>query len=96
MRERRKYTKEFKKESVEYSLSQPGKTITEVAKALGIKPDILSRWKIEYNKNKTNAFPGNGNPKDKELFELKKQIADLREENEILKKAAAIFSKGII
>ena len=39
-----------------------------------------------------SPFPGNGNPIDKELFELKKENAILREEREILKKALAIFS----
>jgi transposase-like protein len=34
----------------------------------------------------------NTNPKDKEIFEIKKEINSLREEREILKKALAIFS----
>ncbi len=40
-----------------------------------------------------NAFPGKGNlkPQDEENRRLKREIAELREENEIFKKAAAIF-----
>jgi transposase len=38
------------------------------------------------------VFPGRGNPRDEELTRLRKEVADLRETNEILKKATAIFA----
>jgi transposase len=86
---RRKFTKEFKKDAVElYRASNT--TLKEIAESLGIHENVLSRWNLEYDKK--NAFPGNGNPKDKEIYELKKEIRDLKEEREILKKAVAIFS----
>ena len=90
--QRRKYDKQFKKESVEY-LKKSGKTITEVATELGIERDILSRWKKEYNEHQEKAFPGNGNPIEAELFQLRRKLADVEEERDILKKALAIFSK---
>ena len=40
------------------------------------------------------SFPGKGNPRDEELFKLKRELADTKEERDILKKALAIFSKG--
>ena len=45
----------------------------------------------------TSAFPGSGNLKaeDEEMRKLRKQLADLKEENEILKKAAAYFAKNL-
>lgn len=43
---KRQFTKEFKKEKVEYSL-QSGKTIEEVADDLGISPHNLNRWRKE-------------------------------------------------
>lgn len=44
-----------------------------------------------------SAFPGSGNlkPEDEEMRRLRKENADLREENEILKKAAAYFAKNL-
>ncbi len=89
---RKKYAKEFKEEAVRYLLDS-GKTIQEVSDRLGIKYYLLSRWKREYMEHRDNAFPGQGNPKDKEIYELKKRLADLEMENAILKKATAIFSR---
>jgi transposase len=37
-------------------------------------------------------FPGQGNPQDPELTQMKRENARLREENEILKKAVGIFT----
>jgi transposase len=39
------------------------------------------------------AFPGKGNPRDAEIAKLKKELAIVTEEREILRKAVAIFSK---
>jgi transposase len=89
--QRKKYTKDFKKDTVMYLLNS-GKEIKEVAKDMGINASQLSKWKREFLNDSENAFPGNGNPKDKELFELKKKLADITEERDILKKALAIFS----
>ena len=94
MGRRRKYTKEFKRDAVNYVLSHPEMTITDVAIKLGIDRTLLSHWKREFQEHDEKAFPGNGNPRDEELYKLRKELAELKEENIILKKAAAIFSKG--
>ncbi len=96
MGKRRTYSKEFKEESVQYLLMHPEKTITAVAESLGIRRDVLNRWKLEKNKHDKAAFPGNGNPRDEEIFKLKRELSDANEERDILKKALAIFSKGQI
>lgn len=89
-KERKKYTNEFKIDAVKLLMSS-GKTVKQISEDLDIHENILFRWKKEYQ-NLKNPFPGNGNPIEKELFELKKENAILREEREILKKALAIFS----
>jgi transposase len=45
--------------------------------------------------NPEHSFPGKGRqkPADAELKRLKKEVADLKQEKEILKKAIAIFSQ---
>ena len=89
-RERKKYTKAFKIDAVKLLMST-GKSVKQISEDLGIHENVLFRWKKEY-KNLKDPFPGNGNPIEKELFELKKENAILKEEREILKKALAIFS----
>ena len=92
MRERRKFDKQFKIDAVQL-LESGGKTATEVASNLGIPRDALSRWKRELQEENLRVFPGQGNPRDEELARLRKELADVTLERDILKKAVAIFSK---
>lgn len=93
---KRQFTKEFKKEAVEYSLSS-GKTIQEVARDLGISYSNLNRWRTQYRKNGELAFPGHGKEnltsQEEENRRLKKELIDTQIERDILKKALAIFTK---
>jgi transposase len=90
MRKRKTYTKEFKEDAVKL-LRSSGKPCTHVAKDLGISETALRKWNAKFDED--NPFPGKGNPRDKEIYELKKEIKNLKEEREILKKAMAIFSQ---
>jgi transposase len=95
MKRRRLYTREFKESALELYRSRNGEsTIPEIAGELGIYPENLRRWLMESEKGKKSnlkVFPGQGNPRDEEVFQLKKRVADLEETNEILKKAMAFF-----
>jgi len=95
MRTRRIYTREFKESATEL-VSSGGRTAKAVADELGISPENLRRWLRENQEGangKMKAFPGQGNPRDEEVARLRKENADLRETNEILKKAMAIFAE---
>lgn len=91
---RRKYDDEFKRSAVKLVVDQE-RSLSEVAKNLGVHENILHRWKREYLEDPVNAFPGIGHlkPEDEEMRKLKKQLRDTTEERDILKKAIAIFSK---
>ncbi|WP_274428818.1 IS3 family transposase, partial [Desulfolucanica intricata] len=54
----------------------------------GVHESTLHKWINLYKKHKEDAFPGSGNlrSEDAEIRRLKRQIADLQEENAILKK----------
>lgn len=93
-RTRRRFTKEFKIEAVELVKQRAGK-VTEVADNLGIHPVVLHRWIKELSEDSEYAFPGQGKMKtpDEEVHKLKKELKDVKEERDILKKALAIFSK---
>lgn len=92
-KERRQYSREFKLEAVRLS-KESGKTIAQVARELDIKAHELYRWCYEVSEHGQDAFPGHGHyrPKD-ELTLLKREIALLREERDILKKSLIFFSK---
>jgi len=92
MGNRRTYDRQFKIDAVKL-LKESGKTATEIADNLGIKRDLLSRWTKEFANESNKAFTGKGIPRDEEVIRLKKEIADLRMERDILKKAMAIFSQ---
>lgn len=89
--ERKHYDKEFKLNAVRLS-EEAGVKVRVLEKELGIGAGCIGRWKKEFDENKENIFPGNGNLKEKEIYDLKKKVADLEMEREILKKAIAIFS----
>ena len=94
--ERRRFTREFKLNAVELSYSR--KNIVELAYELKIRPELLYRWRAEFASSRGASFPGNGNPKlteeQKEIARLKKELANMQMERDILKKAVSIFSKS--
>lgn len=69
---------------------------SEVCRELGIKVGTLQSWLKRYRENSVKPFVGSGHikPEDEELKRLQRENRDLREENEILKKAAAYFAKN--
>ena len=91
---RRVYSEEFKKNAVTHSMTSE-KTVEKVAQDLGISHSNLNRWRAQYRKNGELAFSGNGKqkiiPQEEEIRRLKKELYDVRQERDILKKALAIF-----
>jgi len=90
---RRQYTAEFKREAVALVTEQRYK-IAEAARSLGIRPNLLGRWRQEYLSDTEHAFPGTGHQNEAdELTRLREENRRLKMEREILKKAAAFFAK---
>jgi transposase-like protein len=85
-----KYKLEFKKSSAKLAveLEQP---VKQTARDLGIPPNTLYDWINKFYPNKSGGGVGNL-PVDTELKQLKKQVARLTQERDILKKAAAYFA----
>lgn len=89
----RGYDKEFKINAVKLYLAS-GKKYQEISKELGIPMGTLVTWIMNHRKYGEEAFPGKGNlkPSDAEVANLRKELAIVREERDILKKALGIFS----
>lgn len=93
-RSRRKYSREFKLEAVRLVVEQ-GRTVGDVAESLGVSRSMLQRWKSQLKLEGTLAFPGNGRPSaaDEEVRRLRKELARVTQERDILKKVTAYFAK---
>ena len=94
MSKRRKYDRAFKIEAVKL-VTERGTPLAEAARNLGIHENLLYKWKAQYLDDVADAFPGKGHlkPQDEEMRQLRRKLADVEEERDILKKALAIFSK---
>ena len=91
---RRKYDREFKLEAVRL-VTEGGRPAVEVARDLGVHENLLYNWRRKYLEDTAHAFAGKGHlkPADEQMRCLKKELTDVKEERDILKKALAIFSK---
>jgi transposase len=93
-RQNRNYSPSFKKKSIELSYARGN--VKQVCEELDIPYSILHRWRRESKDYGKNSFPGRGTAKltdeQKELTQLKNQLKNISEENEILKKVVSIFS----
>jgi transposase len=95
---RRQFTQEFKVEAVRLA-TEGGRPVAQVARELGIRPNMLRTWKRQAEEHVGFAaaamFPGNGKTtrQDEELRRLQRENEVLRQERDFLKKAAAYFAK---
>ena len=93
-RQRRKYTAEFKVEAVKL-VTEKGYSVAEAARSLGIGETLLRSWKLAFEAQGDQAFPGHGNLPaiEEELRRLKAENKRLQMERDILKKATAFFAR---
>lgn len=87
---RRKYTDEFKRDAVSLVTKQ-GYTATEAARSLGINNQLIHKWKKVFDDQSSNTVLDKD--EREELKRLRKEIHQLKMEQEILKKASAYFAK---
>lgn len=87
---RQRFSREFKQETVK-QVKERGVSCAQVARDLGIGPNVVSRWVREAHADPAQAFPGHGQrkPDEAEMEKLKREIVRLKAERDILKKAAA-------
>ena len=86
----RKYTEEFKSEAVKL-ITEGGYSQAEVSRNLGVSDSNIHRWVSEHLSIKPKKDK-DAICKEEELKRLRKEVAQLKMEREILKKAAAFFA----
>jgi len=94
---RKRYSKEFKLDVIQQSYLR--ENIRELANELGLRPELIYKWRALYEDRGSGqaSFPGNGvqafTPEQEKLRKLEAENAELRMERDILKKAIGIFGK---
>jgi transposase len=95
-KERKSYSRDYKLKLVE--LAKARGNVSAISREYGVNINSLHRWIKEHEKYDSGSFPGRGKPKktqqEQELASLKKRLADVTEERDILKKAVHFFSKS--
>lgn len=88
----RTYTKEFKQEAVQL-VETSDKSMSQVARDLGISDSTLYNWCQKSSHQGAQAFPGSGHQTalEEENRRLRRELEVTRQERDILKKAVNIF-----
>ncbi len=90
---RRRFSREFKLEAVRM-VTEGGHSLAQVSRDLDIRPDMLRRWRRQFEQDPKQAFPGVGQRKavDEEMWQLRRKLERVTTERDILKKALGIVS----
>jgi len=91
---KRVFSREFKLEAVRL-VKERGVSVAQASRDLDIHENVLRKWVRDFVADPVQAFPGQGQMKadQAEIAKLRKEVAKLKMERDILKKAAAFFAK---
>jgi transposase len=93
-RRRRRFAAEFKAQAVK-RLLEGGRGLSEVASELGLSPGQLCTWRTEQLAAGSAEALAARKAEEAEMHRLRREVKRLEEANLILRKAAAVFAKGI-
>lgn len=97
MAKRQRFSKEFKLEAVRL-LELGQKSAAQLALELGVRRNQLYKWKEQLSGKGDAAFAGAGRrpaAQESEVTRLKRELEKVKEERDILKKAAAYFAREL-
>ena len=92
--QRRNFSREYKLEAVKL-VRERGVGVAQAARDLDVHENVLRKWVKEFGDDPVQAFPGHGQmkPEQVEIDRLRKEVAKLKAERDILKKATANFAR---
>ncbi len=95
--QRRIFSREYKLEAVKL-VRERGVTVAQAARDLDVHENVLRKWVREYGDDPSQSFLGKGQmkPEQLEIKRLRREVAKLKAERDILKKAAAYFARDAI
>lgn len=89
----KRYEESFKIETVKY-INEHNKSVAQTAREVGVNENTLHGWIKNYGKQPEVKSAQTFSSSEAELRALKKEVRDLQEENDILKKAMHYFAKS--
>lgn len=94
MTTRRQFSRDFKVDAVKH-VTERGVDVSQATRDLDVGETVLRRWMRELTQDPQQAFPGKGvmKPEQAEIERLRNEVAKLKMERDILKKAAAYFAR---
>ena len=90
-----KYTKEFREEAVKL-ITEGGLSVPEVGRRLSLRPSTIAYWVKAHKSGKPGEVGNTQRPLtevEMENYRLKRELAEVKIERDILKKATAYFAK---
>lgn len=90
-RQRRSFTEEFKREAVKL-VSQSGSTKADIARDLGISGSLLARWCREAEAPESPSAKAAESISVEEYERMRRELAKVKTERDILKKALGYFA----
>ncbi len=87
-RARRRFDRQFKLDAVRL-MGEGGRTIAQLSRDLGVSENQLRRWREKFGAESEKA----GSEEESKVKKLERELAQVKEEREILKKALAVFSR---
>ncbi|MCC5895597.1 MAG: transposase [Alkalibacterium sp.] len=90
-KKRRVFSLDFKKEVV--NLYKSGKSRKEIIDSYNLNPSTFDKWVQQFKQSDLVLEEGEFTSVENEVQELRKKIAQLQDENKVLKEAAMIFAR---
>lgn len=93
-KKRKKHPEEFKREAVRLLESRGERTVADVASSLGVAENLLHAWKRKFGgaAEQVRRERG-GETAEDELKRLRREVTQLKQEREVLKKSVAFFAR---
>lgn len=93
-KKRKKHAEEFKREAVRLLEGRGERTVADVASSLGVAENLLHAWKKAYGTaaEQVRRERGGETPEE-ELKRLRREVTQLKQERDVLKKSVAVFAR---
>lgn len=94
MQKRKSRPESFKRDAVRRLIARGSKSVDEIAKELGVSSSMLHRWRQRFEPELTGSTQSSQGERE-EIERLRSELRDVKAENTLLKKVAALFAKEV-